>query len=456
MILDEIDGLPGSEGQGAVDVLVKLVKEAMGGGGGGGGGADGGGEEKEVRSAVAGKDGVLTRTKGKGKKKAPLLRRPIICICNDLYARSLRPLKQLAQCVVFQPPQQQRLILRMAQICQAERFSIDRQALALINEMHNGDIRACLNALQMLRLQGAHVDLKHLRALGGASLKDASMSSSLFDLWTAVFKMPGAGERKTASSSLAKAVKAKQGGGNSELEGMLNAHDASMNTILQGCHQNYASVKYNDPALEKTLAVLCALGDADITQQFVASRQNYAVAPYVKFAVRRFHDCLASPQWPTINYPRAHTDAQQRGTQAASLLHAVHSAMPPRLARAYGRKILAVEAAPFLRTILQPSVKLAHAHVMPAQDKQRLQAQVDIMAGLGLSYQPIRGADGSTALHLDPCAPAPPRAAPPCAPVVAQPRAAARSTKRSSWPSGFQNLTRVWLQGSLAVSIQRN
>ena len=29
-------------------------------------------------------DGIMTRTKGKGKKKPPVLRRPIICICNDL------------------------------------------------------------------------------------------------------------------------------------------------------------------------------------------------------------------------------------------------------------------------------------------------------------------------------------------------------------------------------------
>ena len=31
-----------------------------------------------------------------------------------------------------------------------------------------------------------------------------------------------------------------------------------------------------------------------------------------------------------------------------------------------------------------------------------------------------------------------------------------RSTKRSSWPWGFQNRTRVWLQGSFGLSIQRN
>ena len=120
MILDEIDGLPGSEGQGAVDVLVKLVKEAMGGGGGGGGGADGGGEEKEVRSAVAGKDGVLTRTKGKGKKKAPLLRRPIICICNDLWAPSLKELRDVAHVFQFLPTPPRTMAKRLTEICRKE------------------------------------------------------------------------------------------------------------------------------------------------------------------------------------------------------------------------------------------------------------------------------------------------------------------------------------------------
>ena len=33
------------------------------------------------------------------------------------FAKSLRPLKKLAQCLLFTPPQQQRLIGRMHQIC---------------------------------------------------------------------------------------------------------------------------------------------------------------------------------------------------------------------------------------------------------------------------------------------------------------------------------------------------
>ncbi|KAJ1474974.1 hypothetical protein T484DRAFT_1830152 [Baffinella frigidus] len=109
----------------------------------------------------------------------------------------------------------------MHQICAAEHFSVDRQALSLLHEMHNGDIRSCLNALQMLRLQGNHVDIAKLRKMG-STLKDASMSSSLFDLWTAVFKMPGAGERKTASSTLAK-LTAQGHAPTTQVENMLNA-----------------------------------------------------------------------------------------------------------------------------------------------------------------------------------------------------------------------------------------
>lgn len=54
--------------------------------------------------------------KGKGKKKGEestkILRRPIICICNDAYVPALRPLRQLAFIVHFPPTASARLELR--------------------------------------------------------------------------------------------------------------------------------------------------------------------------------------------------------------------------------------------------------------------------------------------------------------------------------------------------------
>lgn len=46
---------------------------------------------------------------------------------------------------------------------------MDRQALCLLHEMHNGDIRSCINALQTISYDcDGHVDVMKLREKGSS------------------------------------------------------------------------------------------------------------------------------------------------------------------------------------------------------------------------------------------------------------------------------------------------
>jgi len=107
----------------------------------------------------------------KGKKDRPLLR-PIICICNDLYVSSslsplsssrtessswfgyryapvLRPLRPLAKIVRFQPPTNTMLTKRLRTICEVEQMKAENKHLTLLVETAEGDLRSCLNTLQV-------------------------------------------------------------------------------------------------------------------------------------------------------------------------------------------------------------------------------------------------------------------------------------------------------------------
>ena len=106
----------------------------------------------------------------KGKKDRPLLR-PIICICNDLYvyilsplsssctgslrwfgyryAPVLRPLRPLAKIVRFQPPTNTMLTKRLRTICEVEQMKAENKHLTLLVETAEGDLRSCLNTLQV-------------------------------------------------------------------------------------------------------------------------------------------------------------------------------------------------------------------------------------------------------------------------------------------------------------------
>ena len=158
VILDEIDGAVGAEGQSAVDCVVAIANfksqakppasendEA---------------EDNEPAEngeggveAAAGKKKTRKRKGKKGGADGPSRpqSRPIICICNELYTPSLARLREIAQVVRVDKPDLQRLVQRLKWICEEEKFTAETKALAALAEFTERDIRASLNALQVGR-----------------------------------------------------------------------------------------------------------------------------------------------------------------------------------------------------------------------------------------------------------------------------------------------------------------
>lgn len=90
--------------------------------------------------------------------------RPIICICNDLYvvpprsrteltrssyAPTLRPLRPIARIIRFTPPTNVMLVHRLRTICDEEGLGADSKNLTMLTEIAEGDLRSCLNTLQV-------------------------------------------------------------------------------------------------------------------------------------------------------------------------------------------------------------------------------------------------------------------------------------------------------------------
>ena len=88
-------------------------------------------------NAVTGK---LAEKKKKGGDKI-IVRRPIICICNDLFTPSLRPLKKIALVVPFPPTLSSRLASRLKEISTAEKLNADLTALLALCKKSDNDIR---------------------------------------------------------------------------------------------------------------------------------------------------------------------------------------------------------------------------------------------------------------------------------------------------------------------------
>eukprot|EP00397_Hematodinium_sp_SG-2012_P012357 GEMP01012525.1.p1 GENE.GEMP01012525.1~~GEMP01012525.1.p1 ORF type:complete len:866 (+),score=168.54 GEMP01012525.1:43-2598(+) len=157
LIIDEIDGVAttgGAEGNKAIGAIVKIIQ------------AD----------------------KKKSDPNAWTIKKPIIAICNDLKAKSLRDMHIHTKIVQVTKPDPIRLKQRLKQICNLEEVIVRDEVLRILVEESRCDIRCCLNTLQLLstnRLEITPQDMKKHIARGG--LKENAADHA--DLLALIFQL---------------------------------------------------------------------------------------------------------------------------------------------------------------------------------------------------------------------------------------------------------------------------
>lgn len=171
VVIDEIDGATGgdsSANDGFVRALVRLVERGQGS------------SERRFRGHMAPEPHVGRRRKG----PKPLLR-PIICICNDLYAPALRSLRPISRVMRYNKSPPALVARRLSEICSREKLKSDTRSLMLLSDLTNGDIRSCLHALEMIHSAGGQVSERTIADVA-VGIKDSAVSMN--SLWEQLFR----------------------------------------------------------------------------------------------------------------------------------------------------------------------------------------------------------------------------------------------------------------------------
>lgn len=159
LIVDEVDGALGSSFEGAnskgVHQIVEYLKKCIAYEAKSGKKKDTASNDVDDDDDEEMQDEQQEEVKAEKKKKKKdtdvvPLRRPIIFICNDMYARALAPLRELALTIKIEESGRKRLTDRMREICKIEKVAIDDQVIREIAEETNYDARSCINTLQFI------------------------------------------------------------------------------------------------------------------------------------------------------------------------------------------------------------------------------------------------------------------------------------------------------------------
>ncbi|XP_059092266.1 chromosome transmission fidelity protein 18 homolog isoform X2 [Tigriopus californicus] len=338
----------------------------------------------------------------KGSKQGEVLKRPIICICNDLYVPALRPLKQHCLIVPFPPTLSGRLSQRLLEISRKENLLTDTTALNALCEKTENDIRSCLSTLQFFKSKG-----KPLRTMDvqQANVGQKDSQKSHFSVWNELFQLPR-GHKRTTKRVRSELVQIEESRASLPLRFSNMFHLASScgdyDKLMQGVFENYLQVKFKDSQLENVIAGHEWFCFFDLTQEMIGHSQVYALMGYQPFAFVASHLLFGSLHKTRIMYPYTPSEKNNALNKTKNLISSMISDMAP-MARAFAStSAIVFDTLPMLLEIMQPVLRPVNTQLYSPREKQELKNLVQTMIAYNLQYVQQLGADGQYEYRLDP------------------------------------------------------
>ncbi|KAM3756299.1 hypothetical protein ACB098_02G101700 [Castanea mollissima] len=366
LVIDEIDGALG-EGKGAVEVIVKMVsaekKSDMG-------------KENVAKEEQPGK-----KSSKKGRKTASLSR-PVICICNDLYAPVLRPLRQVAKVHVFVQPTVSRVVSRLKYICNKEGMKMSSIALTALAEYTECDIRSCLNTLQFLNKKNETLNVLEISSQV-VGRKD--MSKSVFDIWKEIF------QRRKIKRQLKSNNSSSSVSNEFDLLHSLISNRGDYDLILDGIHENFLQLHYHDPVMQKTVKCLNSLGVSDLMHQYILRTQQMPIYVYLPPCAIAVHRLVAQVQKPNIEWPKSYQRCRTMWLEKMEAIRSWHNKIPPYISRHLSTKAFVEDlVSPLLHILSPPTLRPVAFQLLSEREKNDLSQLVSTMVSYSITYKNVK------------------------------------------------------------------
>ncbi|KAI9458284.1 P-loop containing nucleoside triphosphate hydrolase protein [Russula earlei] len=372
VVIDEIDGATGDNAHGFINKLIQLTYEKA------------------------------NKTKGKRKSDQgkQALRRPIICICNDLYASSLTKLRSLARIIRFTRPADIHIVKRLRDICDAEGLRTDSRALSTLVGIALGDLRGCLNTLQFIKVRSRDVT-EHLirRAAAGLKEADANYFNILTDLFCPMSK------KRVKERGLGEADE------NKYVERLSHALDASgtLDRVALGCFEHYGNLRQHDATFARYKKANEWLVAYDVLSGSMRAEREYGLLPYLSYTLVPFFPLFQERGGPRVERPKADWEWHVKTRANEEVYKSLARAVRTGNARSAGHfrdlmsePVLILEFAPLLNRIIAPPIRPVNSQVIRPEEKAMLARLVNIMVSLELRFVHERSEDGQLLYKLDP------------------------------------------------------
>uniref|UniRef100_J3LMA1 AAA+ ATPase domain-containing protein n=1 Tax=Oryza brachyantha TaxID=4533 RepID=J3LMA1_ORYBR len=361
LVIDEIDGALG-DGKGAVEVILKMINA----------------EKNNSSNSSASTEDTQGRKSSKKGHKIPKLMRPVICICNDLYAPALRQLRQVAKVHMFVQPTISRVVNRLKYICKTEGFKTSPIALSALAEYTECDIRSCLNTLQFLNKKREALNIS---GFDSQVIGRKDMSKSILDVWKQVLQKKKLKRIEKADGNFSR-------GKDIDSLFSLISNRGDYDVTMDGIHENFLKLSYHDPMLQKTVKCLDILGVSDSLMQYVYRTQQMSLHVYQPPVAITISQLVAQVEKPNIEWPKALQRCRTMLLEKKDKLKTWQNQMSPLISRHLSVESFVEDiSSPFLHIISPSSLRPVALNLLSEREKDELVQLVDTMVSYSITYR---------------------------------------------------------------------
>ncbi|RKP36122.1 P-loop containing nucleoside triphosphate hydrolase protein, partial [Dimargaris cristalligena] len=346
--------------------------------------------------------GAANRPARRRKGPAPLMR-PIICVCNNIYAPALRQLRTVAQVYHIRRPAPAVVAQRLQTLCLSEGLRADLSTLVALSSRSECDLRNCLHTLQFLHQQmctshAARSSMAHITwdmiKRTPVGVKDTEQS--LFQLWepSTNLKIRGTAYRREYLENLYADLVAS----------------GEYDKLIQGCFENYLRLRFHDSYFQKIVQTgdwfaYYDLLNAKLYSTGGSSQGKDALLGYMPYSLMFAHSAMANPfaqnhEW---SYPRV--DYEMRTQQRACeqiLLGTLTGMRSLSVRRHWTVPKLALELISSLTRIIATPITGSNVQLLKPDERAEFDRLVAVMAHSGLTYVQERSEDGQFQYRIEP------------------------------------------------------
>ncbi|KAJ1352870.1 hypothetical protein KIN20_009359 [Parelaphostrongylus tenuis] len=303
-------------------------------------------------------------------KKA--VRRPIICICNNLYTSSLRELRAVALNIQITPTSAERLIQRLTVIADAENVKINCLTLRRLVELCQCDVRLAINTLQLVsalaKKEDRYVTTDDIQKV---IEREKIGSLSIFESLSTVLDFTHHFDKQNILNSLPERLRTVE----------RVAVERGDDRFVSGLYESYVNV--NLPLKSMRLGVE-AFVYYDRVMLAINEKQNYVLLKYIAVFYMLLHAAVASHTRAKLKFPQQELAAMQRRRESQETLAVIQCALLGR----HSSTALISDVLPLLVQIVQPSIKVMNEQLYNSRDLDQIENIINIMSDYHVTFTP--------------------------------------------------------------------